>query len=99
MYCAVPPAKTVADVVPEVVGPTVAAIAALPLIVSVCGELGASSVITSDVVRIPEARGENMMEIAQLAFGASVPTQLAEPKPKSPELRLLSTTFVTCKSP
>lgn len=48
----------------------------MPLTVSVCGELGASSVIVTVSVRVPTPRGAKVTVIEQLVLGAmGVPTQ------------------------
>ncbi len=49
---------------------------AVPLRVTVWGEVAASSEIFSVAVRLPEAIGENVIENAQLALAASVAGQV-----------------------
>src|ERR1700733_10922582 len=48
----------------------------VPERVTVCGELGALSAIVSDAWRLPVALGLNVMEIVQLAPGATRCSQL-----------------------
>jgi hypothetical protein len=61
----------------------VAAAAAVPLMVTDCGEPAALSAITRFVVRTPVASGENITTTLQDAFAASEPIQVFELMEKS----------------
>lgn len=81
MYVAGCPAETEA-LLPDGEA-NVAAAAALPLIVTDCGEFAALSPIIRFVVRTPAARGEKMTFTVHEAFAASGPVQVFELMEKS----------------
>jgi len=100
LNCAVCPALTEALKVAPAAATIVTAITDVPLIVTVCGEFAASSVMVSVVVRIPDACGAKVTGTLQLVPAATaVPRQFDPAKEKSPALSPLMAIAVTCSGP
>jgi len=100
LNCAVWPALTEALRVAPAAATIVTAVTPVPLIVTTCGELAASSVIVRVVVRIPVASGANVTGITQVAPAATaVPRQFDPATEKSPAFKPLTPIAVTCSGP
>jgi hypothetical protein len=85
LYCAGCPAETAAtNPPPFCAARKLAAGVAVPLTVTVRGELPALSVIVSVVVRTPAASGEKTTEILQDELGDTAVVQVLPEKLKSP---------------
>lgn len=100
LNCAVWPALTDELSVAPRADAIVTAVTAVPLMVTLCGEFAASSVMVRVVVRIPDASGANVTGTVQLESGGTVvPRQLDPATEKSPAFSPLTAIAVTCSGP
>ncbi len=94
---AVCPAVTVAERLPPVAGVIVSNGFALPVMATVCGELGASSVIVSVAVRTPVADGVKVSPIVHAVFTGYAAAVHPSLRLKSPALAPLIFKAETCR--
>ena len=88
LYCRVEESKATPEVTP------------VPLTVTLCGLVSASSVRVKEAERPPTSEGVNLALMVQLSPSATVwPEQPSEVRAKSPALVPLSAAEATCRSP